>query len=134
MPLFVSSAIDCRSVQVCPLARREPPKWKSASENKWRDSTACLFLCVSPCRTFAIIAAAQLCVLSTTWVFECFQFVEGTTAMSYLFTIFGSLQGVMLFIMHCLFCKQVSHASFKTKEHALLLFLDKTNSFVFDFR
>ncbi|XP_026207659.1 adhesion G protein-coupled receptor E1-like [Anabas testudineus] len=58
-------------------------------------------------KAFTITAAAQLCVLGTTWVFECFQFVEGTIATSYLFTIFGSLQGVMLFIIHCLFCKQV---------------------------
>lgn len=86
--------------------------------------TVCIF--VASCRAFTITAAAQLCVLGTTWVFECFQFVEGTIATSYLFTIFGSLQGVMLFIIHCLFCKQVSHAPLENQEQALLLHLVKT--------
>ncbi|KAM8723132.1 adhesion G protein-coupled receptor E5 [Acanthopagrus schlegelii] len=58
-------------------------------------------------RAFTITAVAQLCVLGTMWIFGCFQFEEGTIAMSYLFTILGSLQGVMLFVMHCLFSKQV---------------------------
>uniref|UniRef100_A0A674N1I0 CD97 antigen-like n=1 Tax=Takifugu rubripes TaxID=31033 RepID=A0A674N1I0_TAKRU len=56
---------------------------------------------------FVITAVAQLCVLGTMWIFGCFQFGENTIIMSYLFTIFGSLQGVMLFVMHCLFSKQV---------------------------
>ncbi|XP_029014720.1 adhesion G protein-coupled receptor E2 [Betta splendens] len=58
-------------------------------------------------KAFTITAVAQLCVLGTMWIFGCFQFEEGTIAMSYLFTIFGSLQGVLLFVMHCLFSKQV---------------------------
>uniref|UniRef100_A0A3B4FJP6 Si:ch211-241f5.3 n=1 Tax=Pundamilia nyererei TaxID=303518 RepID=A0A3B4FJP6_9CICH len=58
-------------------------------------------------KAFTITAVAQLCVLGIMWIFGCFQFEESTVAMSYLFTIFGSLQGVMLFIMHCLFSKQV---------------------------
>lgn len=63
----------------------------------------------APCRAFTITAVAQLCVLGTMWIFGCFQFGENTIIMSYLFTIFGSLQGVMLFVMHCLFSKQVGH-------------------------
>ncbi|XP_070837211.1 adhesion G protein-coupled receptor E5 [Chaetodon trifascialis] len=58
-------------------------------------------------KAFTITAVAQLCVLGTMWIFGCFQFEEGTITMTYLFTIFGSLQGVMLFVMHCLFSKQV---------------------------
>lgn len=58
-------------------------------------------------KAFTITAVAQLCVLGTMWIFGCFQFEESTIAMSYLFTIFGSLQGVLLFVMHCLFSKQV---------------------------
>ncbi|XP_041812697.1 adhesion G protein-coupled receptor E2 [Chelmon rostratus] len=58
-------------------------------------------------KAFIITAVAQLCVLGTMWIFGCFQFEGGTLAMSYLFTIFCSLQGVMLFVMHCLFSKQV---------------------------
>ncbi|XP_038143923.1 adhesion G protein-coupled receptor E1-like [Cyprinodon tularosa] len=58
-------------------------------------------------KAFTITAVAQLCVLGTMWIFGCFQFEKGTIVMSYLFTILGSLQGVMLFVMHCLFSKQV---------------------------
>ncbi|XP_068193284.1 adhesion G protein-coupled receptor E2 [Antennarius striatus] len=58
-------------------------------------------------KLFTITAVAQLCLLGTMWIFGCFQFEKGTIIMSYLFTIFGSLQGVMLFVMHCLFAKQV---------------------------
>ncbi|KAK3532591.1 hypothetical protein QTP86_025362 [Hemibagrus guttatus] len=57
-------------------------------------------------KTFTITAIAQLCVLGTMWIFGCFQF-EGTLVMSYLFTILNSLQGVLVFIMHCLLSKQV---------------------------
>ncbi|MEQ2177083.1 hypothetical protein GOODEAATRI_000151 [Goodea atripinnis] len=60
-------------------------------------------------KAFTITAVAQLCIVRTMWIFGCFQFEKGTIAMSYLFTLFGSLQGVMLFVMHCLFSKQVSH-------------------------
>ncbi|KAJ8264161.1 hypothetical protein GJAV_G00145910 [Gymnothorax javanicus] len=58
-------------------------------------------------RTFTVTAIAQLCVLGTMWIFGCFQF-EGTSLVaSYLFTIFNSLQGALVFIMHCLLSKQV---------------------------
>ncbi|XP_037648116.1 adhesion G protein-coupled receptor E2-like isoform X1 [Sebastes umbrosus] len=58
-------------------------------------------------KAFTITAVAQLCLLGIMWIFGCFQFEEGTIVSSYLFTIFGSFQGVMLFVMHCLFSKQV---------------------------
>lgn len=58
-------------------------------------------------RTFTITAIAQLCVLGIMWVFGCFQFDQGTLAMSYIFTILGSLQGVLMFILHCWLSKQV---------------------------
>ncbi|MCJ8746053.1 hypothetical protein PDJAM_G00137420 [Pangasius djambal] len=58
-------------------------------------------------KTFTITAIAQMCVLGTMWIFGCFQFDEGTLIMSYLFTILNSLQGVLVFIMHCLLSKQV---------------------------
>ncbi|RVE69626.1 hypothetical protein OJAV_G00079880 [Oryzias javanicus] len=58
-------------------------------------------------KAFTITAVAQLCILGTMWIFGCFQFEKGTIAMTYLFTIFGSLQGVMLFVMHCLLSKQI---------------------------
>ncbi|XP_075894702.1 adhesion G protein-coupled receptor E5 [Nelusetta ayraudi] len=58
-------------------------------------------------KTFTITAVAQLCVLGITWIFGCFQFDDRTLIMTYLFTISGCLQGVMMFVFHCLFSKQV---------------------------
>ncbi|KAJ8362900.1 hypothetical protein SKAU_G00117310 [Synaphobranchus kaupii] len=58
-------------------------------------------------KTFTVTAIAQLCVLGTMWIFGCFQFDESTLVASYLFTILNSLQGALVFIMHCLLSKQV---------------------------
>nr|XP_040045783.1 adhesion G protein-coupled receptor E1 isoform X1 [Gasterosteus aculeatus aculeatus] len=58
-------------------------------------------------KVFTITAVAQLTLLGTMWIFGCFQFNEGTIVTSYLFTLCGSFQGVMLFVMHCLLSKQV---------------------------
>ncbi|XP_030645583.1 CD97 antigen-like [Chanos chanos] len=58
-------------------------------------------------RTFTITAIAQLCVLGIMWIFGCLQFDSDTRAIAYIFTIFNTLQGVLIFIMHCLLSKQV---------------------------
>ncbi|XP_073697725.1 adhesion G protein-coupled receptor E5-like isoform X2 [Garra rufa] len=59
-------------------------------------------------RSFTVTAVAQLVVLGGTWIFGFFLFQEkGTEVMLYLFTIFNSLQGVFIFIMHCLLSKPV---------------------------
>ncbi|MFT7819250.1 CD97 antigen-like, partial [Arapaima gigas] len=58
-------------------------------------------------KAFTTTAIAQLCILGLMWIFGCFLFQEGTVVMAYLFTIFNSLQGVLIFIMHCLLTKQV---------------------------
>uniref|UniRef100_A0A8D0BBJ9 Adhesion G protein-coupled receptor E5 n=1 Tax=Salvator merianae TaxID=96440 RepID=A0A8D0BBJ9_SALMN len=58
-------------------------------------------------RVLIITAIAQLCILGTTWVFGLFQFSEHTLLMSYIFTILNSLQGLFIFLLHCLLKKQV---------------------------
>ncbi|XP_073697727.1 adhesion G protein-coupled receptor E5-like [Garra rufa] len=59
-------------------------------------------------RSFTVTAVAQLVVLGGTWIFGFFLFQEkGTEVMLYLFTIFNSLQGLFIFIMHCLLSKPV---------------------------
>ncbi|KAJ8251359.1 hypothetical protein GJAV_G00220510 [Gymnothorax javanicus] len=58
-------------------------------------------------KTFTITAVAQLCVLGTMWIFGCFLFEKGNRPLEYIFTILNSLQGALLFVMHCLFSKQV---------------------------
>ncbi|KAM9394483.1 adhesion G protein-coupled receptor E5-like [Pholidichthys leucotaenia] len=55
---------------------------------------------------FSSTAVSQLFVLGNTWIFGCFALESEPKAMSFLI-IFGTLQGVMLFMLHCLFSKQV---------------------------
>ncbi|XP_048347243.1 adhesion G protein-coupled receptor E5 isoform X2 [Sphaerodactylus townsendi] len=58
-------------------------------------------------KVLVITAIAQLCVLGTTWIFGMFQFSNHSLVMSYIFTILNSLQGLFIFILHCLLKKQV---------------------------
>ncbi|ETE73560.1 CD97 antigen, partial [Ophiophagus hannah] len=58
-------------------------------------------------RVFTITAIAQLCILGITWIFGLFQFSNQTLVLSYLFTIFNSLQGLFIFLLHCVLKKQV---------------------------
>ncbi|KAM9779940.1 putative adhesion G protein-coupled receptor E4P [Neosynchiropus ocellatus] len=58
-------------------------------------------------RTFVIIAVVSLCLLGTMWIFGYFMLMTDSLLMEYLFTISGSIQGVLLFITHCLSSKQV---------------------------
>ncbi|KAF6723919.1 CD97 antigen [Oryzias melastigma] len=66
-------------------------------------------------QAFTVTAVAQMCILGLMWVFGAFLFQEGTAVMAYIFTILNSLQGTLIFIMHCLLSKQVR------EEYALLL-------------
>uniref|UniRef100_A0A3Q4G2K1 Uncharacterized protein n=1 Tax=Neolamprologus brichardi TaxID=32507 RepID=A0A3Q4G2K1_NEOBR len=57
---------------------------------------------------FTVTAVAQMCILGLMWVSGVFLFQEDPpVAVSYIFTIFNSLQGALVFIMHCLLSKQV---------------------------
>ncbi|XP_058635938.1 putative adhesion G protein-coupled receptor E4P isoform X3 [Onychostoma macrolepis] len=59
-------------------------------------------------RSFTVTAVAQLCVLGGTWIFGFFLFQEkGTEVMLYLFIILNTLQGALIFILHCLLSKPI---------------------------
>ncbi|XP_068178021.1 adhesion G protein-coupled receptor E5-like [Antennarius striatus] len=58
-------------------------------------------------KAFTVTAIAQMCVLGLMWIFGVFLFEEGPTFVEYVFTILNSLQGMLVFIMHCLLSKQV---------------------------
>ncbi|XP_041640811.1 adhesion G protein-coupled receptor E5 [Cheilinus undulatus] len=58
-------------------------------------------------RAFTVTAIAQMCILGLMWVFGAFLFEEGPMVVAYVFTILNSLQGALVFIMHCLLSKQV---------------------------
>ncbi|XP_054460594.1 adhesion G protein-coupled receptor E5 [Anoplopoma fimbria] len=58
-------------------------------------------------KAFTVTAIAQMCILGLMWVFGAFLFDEHSTVEAYIFTILNSLQGALIFIMHCLLSKQV---------------------------
>ncbi|XP_077381445.1 adhesion G protein-coupled receptor E5-like [Festucalex cinctus] len=58
-------------------------------------------------KAFTVTAIAQMCILGLMWVFGAFLFQKGSVVVEYIFTILNSLQGALVFIMHCLLSKQV---------------------------
>lgn len=67
----------------------------------------CVILAVFLCRSWVIGAIALLCLLGLTWAFGLMYINESTVIMAYLFTIFNSLQGMFIFIFHCILQKKV---------------------------
>lgn len=63
--------------------------------------------CPPPPRVLTITAIAQLLVLGCTWVFGLFLFNPRSQVLAYAFTILNCLQGVFLFLLHCLLNKKV---------------------------
>lgn len=63
--------------------------------------------CVCSSRSWVIGAIALLCLLGLTWAFGLMYVNESTVVMAYLFTIFNSLQGMFIFIFHCVLQKKV---------------------------
>uniref|UniRef100_A0A3Q3XBU6 Uncharacterized protein n=1 Tax=Mola mola TaxID=94237 RepID=A0A3Q3XBU6_MOLML len=58
-------------------------------------------------KAFTVTAIAQMCVLGLMWVFGAFLFRKEAVVEAYIFTIFNSLQGALVFLLHCLLSKQV---------------------------
>ncbi|OWK11695.1 hypothetical protein Celaphus_00003070 [Cervus elaphus hippelaphus] len=60
-----------------------------------------------PFRMLTFKATAQLFILGCTWCLGILQVGPAAHVMSYLFTIINSLQGVFIFLVHCLLSQQV---------------------------
>ncbi|XP_054984739.1 adhesion G protein-coupled receptor E5 isoform X3 [Sorex araneus] len=58
-------------------------------------------------RVLTITAMAQLFVLGCTWVFGLFLFDPHSWILSYTFTVLNCLQGLFLFLLHCVLNKKV---------------------------
>ncbi|XP_062850501.1 adhesion G protein-coupled receptor L2-like isoform X1 [Trichomycterus rosablanca] len=58
-------------------------------------------------RSWVLGAFALLCLLGLTWSFGLFFLNDSSVVMTYLFTIFNTLQGMFIFIFHCLLQKKV---------------------------
>lgn len=52
-------------------------------------------------------ATAQLFILGCTWALGLLQVGPAARVMAYLFTIINTLQGVFIFLVYCVFSKQV---------------------------
>ncbi|XP_077428008.1 adhesion G protein-coupled receptor L3 isoform X11 [Vanacampus margaritifer] len=63
--------------------------------------------CLDNIKSWVIGAIALLCLLGLTWAFGLMYINESTVIMAYLFTIFNSLQGMFIFIFHCILQKKV---------------------------
>ncbi|KAG9346902.1 hypothetical protein JZ751_005829, partial [Albula glossodonta] len=63
--------------------------------------------CLDNIKSWVIGAIALLCLLGLTWAFGLMYVNENTVIMAYLFTIFNSLQGMFIFIFHCVLQKKV---------------------------
>ncbi|XP_071483571.1 uncharacterized protein [Diadema antillarum] len=55
-------------------------------------------------------------VMGLTWLFGVLWMNGGTVVFMYLFTVFNSLQGVFIFLFHCLLNSEVQHAFIRKKE------------------
>ncbi|XP_047674752.1 adhesion G protein-coupled receptor L2-like isoform X7 [Tachysurus fulvidraco] len=58
-------------------------------------------------RSWVLGAFALLCLLCLTWSFGLFFLNDSSIVMAYLFTVFNTLQGMFIFIFHCLLQKKV---------------------------
>ncbi|XP_055486224.1 adhesion G protein-coupled receptor E2-like isoform X2 [Leucoraja erinacea] len=58
-------------------------------------------------RTLTLKAAARMLVLGSTWILGIFQVDESTMVLSHLFTVINSLQGLFVFLIYCVFNRQV---------------------------
>ena len=62
---------------------------------------------VEKVRTGVKASGVILPLLGITWLFGLLSFNSDTIIFKYIFTIFNSLQGLMIFIFHCILNKQV---------------------------
>ncbi|XP_075715626.1 adhesion G protein-coupled receptor E3-like [Rhinoderma darwinii] len=58
-------------------------------------------------RLLTFKAFSQLFILGCTWIIGLFQFGSGSLVASYIFTICNSLQGLYIFLVHCVLNRQV---------------------------
>ena len=66
-------------------------------------------------------ALVLIVLLGLTWIFGLFYINEHTVIMAYLFTIFNSLQGLFIFIFHCVMNEKVSFRNKDNVEELLIL-------------
>ncbi|XP_063305295.1 adhesion G protein-coupled receptor E5 isoform X2 [Pelobates fuscus] len=58
-------------------------------------------------RSLTATSVAQLCVLGCCWVFGFLMFGAATSVFAYIFSILNCLQGVQIFLLHCIMLRKV---------------------------
>ncbi|CAH2273585.1 CD97 antigen [Pelobates cultripes] len=58
-------------------------------------------------RSLTATSVAQLCVLGCCWVFGFLMFGAATSTFAYIFSILNCLQGVQIFLLHCMMLRKV---------------------------
>ncbi|CAH3016664.1 unnamed protein product, partial [Porites evermanni] len=71
--------------------------------------------------------AVILPLLGITWLFGLLSFSSSTVAFKYMFAIFNSLQGLMIFIFHCLLNKQIKDAIKRRRDKSSSGVVSSTN-------
>ncbi|XP_073254225.1 adhesion G-protein coupled receptor D1-like [Porites lutea] len=83
---------------------------------------------VEKVRTGVKASGVILPLLGITWLFGLLSFNSDTIIFKYIFTIFNSLQGLMIFIFHCILNKQIKDAFRKRRKRWVSARHDKRTS------
>ncbi|ETE73381.1 EGF-like module-containing mucin-like hormone receptor-like 3, partial [Ophiophagus hannah] len=69
------------------------------------------------CRSLMFKAIAHVFILGVTWCFGLFQYGPLEDVMAYMFTIFNSVQGIFIFLVHCLLNQKVMLVSVSARSN-----------------
>ena len=93
----------------------------------------CPYCCVS-CRLWVKGALVLVVLLGLTWAIGLLYVSQHSIVMAYMFTLFNSLQGLFIFLFHCLMDERVSHGWGKvTIAYMFTLFNSLQGLFIFLF-
>ncbi|XP_071954368.1 adhesion G protein-coupled receptor L2-like isoform X2 [Antedon mediterranea] len=96
--LTMAFVIMCRHSTIATNKRQKTTKEKLTSTEKIVVGTDRLEYIMSWVRGSFVL----LCILGITWIFGLLYVSDSTVMFAYIFTIFNSVQGVFIFVFHCL--------------------------------
>ncbi|XP_033107952.1 adhesion G protein-coupled receptor L3-like [Anneissia japonica] len=96
--LTMAFVIMCRHSTIATNKRQKTTKEKLTSTEKIVVGTDRLEYIMSWVRGSFVL----LCILGITWIFGLLYVSDSTVLFAYIFTIFNSVQGVFIFVFHCL--------------------------------
>lgn len=109
--VFITSQKPSPSFAYLSFSQFSDPALENTSSYSLNVGLISATACVCSSRSWVIGAIALLCLLGLTWAFGLMYVNESTVVMAYLFTIFNSLQGMFIFIFHCVLQKKVQSST-----------------------